>query len=151
MNYAWMKLYVEIVDDPKMGKMSDSLFRYTILLFLIACNNGGSGELPDLEGLAWLLRLDKTTTAEIIEALIASGILEKVDDKLIVKNYVKRQSPLSANERQDRHRNGMSRKRENFVNASDIESDIESDIDIDIEKEKEQEKDTHRTRTVSVG
>ena len=147
MNYAWMKLYVEILDDPKMGKMTDSLFRNTILIFLIACKNGGSGELPDIESLAWLLRKDTKTITEIIEALITNHIIEKVGARFIVKNYGKRQSPPNFNERQGRARNGMSRNRDKIVNATEQETEQDSEQDTelkkDTEKELELETDTH--------
>ena len=32
----WIKLYHEILDDPKMGRMPDRLWRRTIELFLLA-------------------------------------------------------------------------------------------------------------------
>ena len=154
MTYTWMKMYIDILDDPKMGEMSDALFRNTILIFLIACKNGGTGELPDIKGLAWLMRKEPKEVEEILKALIECRIIEKAEaalpeggyaNKFIVKNYVKRQGPLNFNERQDRVRNGLSRRRDKSVIPTEPDSDQDSELDIDTERDIdiEREADTH--------
>ena len=55
----WIKLYHEILDDPKMGRLPDALFRRAIELFLIAGENGRDGGLPALADIAWRLRADE--------------------------------------------------------------------------------------------
>ena len=41
----WIKLYYEILDDPKLGKLTDWLFRRAIELFLLAGENDNDGLL----------------------------------------------------------------------------------------------------------
>ncbi len=90
MNYAWMKLYVDLLDDPRMGTMSDSLFRYTILIFLIACKNGGSGGLPGYGTLAWLLRKKVKEIDEVIYCLLENEVIIQRDGRCIVKKLCKK-------------------------------------------------------------
>ena len=52
----WIKLYHEVLDDPKMGRLPDRLWRRTVELFLMAGDNDEGGYLPDTEDIAWRLR-----------------------------------------------------------------------------------------------
>jgi hypothetical protein len=51
----WIKLYLEILDDPKMGQLPDGLWRSAIELFLLAGENGNDGLLQPVTDLAWRL------------------------------------------------------------------------------------------------
>src|SRR3990167_3953516 len=53
----WIKLYHEILDDPKMGLLNDRLYRRTIEMFLMAGDNEKEGTLPPIEHMAWRLRV----------------------------------------------------------------------------------------------
>ena len=59
----WIKLYHEILDDPKMGRLPDALFRRAIEFFLIAGERGREGDLPPLADIAWRLRADEIEPA----------------------------------------------------------------------------------------
>ena len=148
MSYSWLKLYVDILDDPKMGRMSDYLFRSTILFFLVACKNGGSGELPDRDSLAWLLRKEVKEIDDVIGCLIECGIVIQREGKCIVKNYVKRQSPMNFNERQIKHRNGMPKISHENVTLTDSDSDSNTDVesDTDVETEIEPDSDSYKQK-----
>ena len=54
---GWIKLWTELLDDPKMAGLSDHLWRRTIELFLVAGENGHTGNLPDIPFMAWRLRI----------------------------------------------------------------------------------------------
>ena len=43
----WLKLYIEILDDPKMAVLPDRLWRRIIELFLIAKKLHMNGHLPE--------------------------------------------------------------------------------------------------------
>jgi hypothetical protein len=108
-NY-WIKLYDEMLDDPKMGMLSDSAYRRCIELFLLAgrqqCRDGA---LPLVTEICWMLRVTSNQLQQDIEELTAAGILEVKDDQIIVKNFAKRQRALTPAEKQKRYRD---RKRE---------------------------------------
>jgi hypothetical protein len=88
----WIKLYTEIVRDPKMGRLSDRQFRLCINLFAIAGEHDRDGALPPVSDIAWLLRDDEEEIAQDLEALAKVNIVERVDDIWIVRKWAERQA-----------------------------------------------------------
>ena len=132
----WIKLYHEILDDPKMGKMSDRLWRRTIEMFLLAGDYDKDGELPPLEDLAWRLRSDNETLQQDVEELKRIGILSANGSIHLVTNFSERQSAMSGAERISRFRD--SRRKEEYYGNKDETEDVTSrytDIDTDIESD----------------
>lgn len=104
-SYYWIKLYHEILDDPKMGRLSDHLWRRTIEMFLFAGKEGGNGEVPCIVDMAWSLR---TTPAELqadLDELERIGIIRQRDgaDPFVV-HFEERQAPVPPAERKRRQR-----------------------------------------------
>lgn len=104
-SYYWIKLYQDILRDPKMGRLSDSAFRRCIELFLVA------GEQPERDGrlidpgdLAWQLRITREQLDKDLEELEQAGIVIEKDSLPFVKNFAKRQEKVSAAERMRRYR-----------------------------------------------
>ena len=105
----WIKLYHEVLDDPKMGRLSDRLWRRTIEVFLLAGDTDEEGKLPALDDMAWRLRIiPEELEADLIElqrvgiVLLAAGVWS-------VGNFEERQRPSTSTERSRRHR-AMQRK-----------------------------------------
>ena len=73
-NY-WIKLYHEILDDPKMGRLPDSLWRRVTELFLLAGDADENGYLPCVESMAWRLRIDENVLIAELEQLADVGIV----------------------------------------------------------------------------
>jgi len=66
----WIKLPVDLLNDPKMGRMSDRLYRRTIELLLIAGESwDNEGILPSVEDMAWILRIDEAGLLDDLAAL----------------------------------------------------------------------------------
>jgi len=105
MKRQWIKLYLEIMDDPKMGRLSDHLWRRTIELFLLAGENDADGLLPSVEDMAWRLRtaVDELTTD--LQAL--KTIVEPTSEGWLVTKFKDRQYSESY-ERVKRYRNAKS-------------------------------------------
>jgi DnaD/phage-associated family protein len=102
----WIKLYHEILDDPKMGTLPDRLWRRLIELFLLAgrlCPDK-SGILPDTAQIAWCLRVPADQLEEELQTLTNLGFVERHCEGWLVVNFQKRQAPLSASERGKRYR-----------------------------------------------
>jgi len=103
-SYYWAKVYIEILDDAKMGRLSDRLWRRTIELILIAKDTDKDGDLPSLDDMAWRLR----TNAELLEAeltdLARVGIVENRVSGWHVANFNKRQDAMTSADRTARHR-----------------------------------------------
>ena len=68
-NY-WLKLYHEILDDPKMGRLDDHLWRRVIEFSLLASEMGTEEhELPIIEDMAWTLHATEADIRHDIEVL----------------------------------------------------------------------------------
>jgi len=52
----WVKLYLEILDYPKMGRLVNHLWRRAVELFLLAGRGGNDGALLPEEEMAWSKR-----------------------------------------------------------------------------------------------
>ena len=72
-SYYWAKFYIEILDDPKMGRLPDRLWRRTCELILLAKERAIDGSLPPLHDMAWRLRLPEDGGAAN-KALVVSAI-----------------------------------------------------------------------------
>jgi hypothetical protein len=104
MNRIWIKLYLEILDDPKMGRLPDHLWRRSIELFLFAGRNGNDGALPTVEELAWGLRSSVEEVTECLTSLSQVGIVRLGDaGQWVVSSFEKRQYSESY-ERMKRYR-----------------------------------------------
>lgn len=95
----WIKLYIEILDDPKMATIPDRLWRRTIELYLLAGRVNKGGQLPPSNQIAWALR---STTDEIefdLAQLSVAKLIEKNRDGWFIPNFAKRQAAASSTER----------------------------------------------------
>lgn len=68
-SFYWIKLYHEILNDPKMGRLSDRLWRRCIECFLMAGQQCDGGYLPSVADMAWTLRTDEGMLVADLEAL----------------------------------------------------------------------------------
>ncbi len=71
----WIKLYLEILDDPKMARLPNHLWRRLVELFLLAGRQGNDGALPPVEEMAWTLRLSKDKLLEDLHSLAEIGVV----------------------------------------------------------------------------
>ena len=128
-NNYWMKLWFEILRDPKMGMLPDRLWRRVIELFLLAGQYGHEGSLPDEEQIAWLLNRSVTTIRNDLKAIAETGIVTKLDDGTWkVTNFQKRNAPIDTARRVKDHRD---RKRYGNESTNDNDTDNANDNDTD--------------------
>lgn len=100
----WIKLYHEILDDPKMGQLPDNLWRRCIELFLMAGEHDRQGQLPGIKEIAWKLRLNTTELEAELNEIAARGIIEKTETGWLVVNFAKRQAAADSTERSRQQR-----------------------------------------------
>jgi hypothetical protein len=100
----WIKLYHEILDDPKMATMSDHLWRRTIELFMAAGRINKEGSLPSTKEVAWMLRTTEQDLAPDLEKIAANGIITKTDSGWFINKFSIRQAAVPDAERQRQHR-----------------------------------------------
>jgi hypothetical protein len=145
----WIKLYHEILNDPKMGRLGDRLWRRVIECFLLAGQQAEGGYLPAVEDMAWTLRCAADELeAELAEIAQRTGILAKRDGRWFVVNFAARQAAVPSTERVRAHRwarrtaaadvTGVKR---NVTEVETLDGENETDVDTDAEAEQEGEKD----------
>jgi DnaD/phage-associated family protein len=146
----WIKLYHEMLHDPKMGRMSDHLYRRTIELFLMAGEQGEDGKLPDLEGMAWTLRADPEELETDLVELQRVGILSAIDGTWYVTNFVKRQEPMDKAEYMSRKRvgNKLVKYYQPVTNGNTEPEEIRIDTDKNREEPEEEPEEEPITTTV---
>ena len=81
MRLPWCKLHVDLLDDPKMAKLSAEEFRLWIELLLLASEAGAAGWINlDTEQMAWRLRRDKDSTRNCLDVLSNLGLVVNADE-----------------------------------------------------------------------
>jgi len=140
----WLKLYHEILHDPKMGTLSDRLWRRCIEMFLLAGDYDNEGRLPSIEDIAWALRANPDELTGELEALATIGILnmKKDGDSWYVTKWVDRQGPVTGAERTKRHREW---KRQEQYYGNDNVTKRHTDVDVDRDTDKEVDEDVEHT------
>jgi DNA-binding FadR family transcriptional regulator len=97
---SWIKLWIEILDDPKMGQLSDHAYRRAIELFLLAGRAGLDGILPDVRSIAWTFRATEESILADLQALARENIVTQQESgEWVVTNFSKRQSAASTAQR----------------------------------------------------
>jgi hypothetical protein len=105
----WIKLYIEILDDLKMGMMSDYLWRRTVELFLAAGEYAEDGKLPKLKQLSWRLRIPEEELLTVLKELEEHKITMFDGEYWYIANFTKRQTSESL-ERVRRYRERQKEK-----------------------------------------
>lgn len=101
----WIKLYHEILHDPKMGMLPDNVWRRCLEIFLLAGELDNDGQLPDTPELAWMLRQANIERFEAeLEHLERVNILTRLTDGWLVTNFTKRQGVIDTAERSRAYR-----------------------------------------------
>lgn len=99
LSFQWIKLYIEVLHDPKMGRLSDHLWRRAIEVFLLAGEVGNSGQLPPVQDMAWSLRCDEDALIADLESLSVVDITGQIDGIWHVVHFSERQAALDVNDR----------------------------------------------------
>ena len=103
----WIKLYHEVLDDPKMGRLNDHLWRRAIEFMLVAGEYDQAGMLPELGDMAWKLRVSEEQLQTDLESLSVTNIVTFRDSRWHVTKFAERQAPV-----EDAERKRQQRKRE---------------------------------------
>jgi len=117
----WIKLYTEILDDRKMGMLSDRLYRRTVEMLALAGEMDEEGLLPVPSDMAWRLRLnDEELETDLVE-LARVGILDQRDGQWWVTHFSERQAPSPVAKRVAEYRK---RKRSDNGVVTDSNDDV---------------------------
>jgi hypothetical protein len=85
----WFRFYDDAINDPKLLRLSDAMFRAWVTLLCIASKY--EGKLPPASDIALMLRTKRTTIAAWFTELTAAGLLDNVDGHFVPHNWNGRQ------------------------------------------------------------
>lgn len=85
----WLRLYTEVVEDPKVQALSGVYFKLWINCLCLARLN--EGVLPSTRDIAWKLRRPESEISSGLSKLSAIGLLDKTDSGLMPHNWRGRQ------------------------------------------------------------
>lgn len=87
----WLRLYTEVLDDPKVQRLEPVLFKTWINILLAVKKNGKNGAVPPLTDCAFYLRLSEGETRQRLEDLHAANLLDADGDGYVVHDWNGRQ------------------------------------------------------------
>jgi hypothetical protein len=89
MTSRWFRFYDSVLDDPKVQRLPDHIFRGWVNVLCLASR--GAGELPQIPDIAFALRIPDDAADSLVQALLDAGLIEDAGDRLIVHNWSERQ------------------------------------------------------------
>ncbi len=75
----WLRLYDELLDDPKVQRLNPALFRDYINLLCLANRQRVRGTLPPVPDLAFAIRTGEETAASAVAMLVIAGLIDDID------------------------------------------------------------------------
>ncbi len=144
-SYQWIKLHHDMLDDPKVGRLSDGAFRLYINLSLLAGRQENrDGKLPELADIAWALRLDEEVVTKNWGELEKVGLVYRNDEEQGVSGFKTTQDATNSTDRSRQHRSRTNKKSgdespaqqsgdDDATACNDDATNRPIDIDIDID------------------
>lgn len=118
-NY-WLKLYHEMLDDPKVMTLRHALRWRFIECLLVAGEMDEDGLLPETQNYAWRVRDSFEVVETELNELADAGLLSRNEGQWMVTKFADRQSAESAKERMRRMRERQ-RKQEYYQPETETE------------------------------
>lgn len=132
--FKWFRFYNEVIDDPKVQRLSPSLFRTWVNLLCVASDGGG--KLPSIDDLAFKLRMSVQDVQQHVDDLVLAGLFDILPDGIFPHNWDQRQfTSDSSTERVRKHRRN---KEAGDGNVSRAVSETAPDTDSDSEANTEE-------------
>jgi len=100
---TWVKLYTEIVGDPKMEQLTSDQFRLCINLLVVAGRIDQDGRLPPMDDVRWMLRLRPEHLARDLKVLAQVGIVTQTEGGWLVTDFAERQARRPSDEPEARN------------------------------------------------
>jgi energy-coupling factor transporter ATP-binding protein EcfA2 len=85
----WFRFYDDAINDPKILKLSDKLYRVWVGILCVASKN--DGKLPSLDDMALMIRMKPEKLGEAIKSLMISGLIDQDGPILSPHNWNARQ------------------------------------------------------------
>ena len=129
----WFRFYSEALNDPKVQKLDGDTFKAWVNLLCLAAEN--DGYLPDMDSIAFALRMDNIAAVSLIDRLRIAGLIDTVKggpngSRIAPHGWNKRQYKSdSSSERVKRYR-----QRSKTVSETPPDTDTETDSSLDKSK-----------------
>jgi hypothetical protein len=136
----WLRLYHEVLDDPKVQRLDARVFRAWINLLCLASRSQPRGLLSEIDDIAFALRMTAEEARSAVETLIECGLLEQGQHGLSPHNWERRQAKSDdVSSRVRKHRAAVSG---NVASAAtpNIERSTEKRSGNDREREEKRER-----------
>lgn len=128
----WFRVYDDLIDDPKVQRLSAELFRALVNLWCLASNN--DGKLPTVDVMAFKLRVREDRLNKMLVELKRCGLIDVTDHGMVPHNWSGRQYKSDvSNERVKRHRE---RKRNTDVTLQERPQSTETEAETEAETER---------------
>lgn len=72
----WFRFYAEALDDPKVQRLDGETFKAWVNLLCLAARNDGF--LPEMEDIAFALRMDSIAAGSLVDRLRIGGLIDTV-------------------------------------------------------------------------
>jgi hypothetical protein len=141
----WCRLYSEIIDDPKMAKLTDSQFRHFVLLLALATEQEKDGSIDmEPEDVAWRLRVEVDALCDTMARLKELKIFDNGYENPVFINWPKRQFRSDdSSERVKRYRAKQAKRDVTVTVTPRARAETET------ETETEKDKDDNKTDVLS--
>jgi hypothetical protein len=131
----WLRLYDDLLDDPKAQQLAPVLFKHWINLLCLASKSEPRGTLPAITDVAFRLRVTSQKARTILNELASVGMIDAEGETFQMHNWSERQRESdNVAARVRKHREGVTRnedvtlqKRE--CNALDTDTDTDTDTE----------------------
>jgi hypothetical protein len=152
----WLKLFTEILDDPKYNRLSDTAKLGMYELLLLGKNRGNDGDLPTLSDIAFYTRRSEDWWQPVIEELKGIKFLIEENNNLVIRQFATRQGAVSGSERARQSRERTNKPKawpepdaydsqqnpcETHAEPCKKNGDVEVDVEVDVEKDVEKDVD----------
>ncbi len=87
MPYPWLCLWDRTLDLPKAQLLSGDTFKGWINLLMIANRFGHGGKLPEIDQVAFGLRIDITSAKSLIESLVKSKLIDRNGSSYVMHDW----------------------------------------------------------------
>jgi len=138
----FLKLYTDILDDPKYFRLSEEAKTGMYEIFLVAkkieTGTESTGELPSLEDIAFHTRRDVEWWKNVMVELVSAEIVDA--DQQMIRKFKERQAKISDAERMKQYR-----KRKNDSTFTDQNTDVTEAL-LNVMESKSKSKSKSRER-----
>ena len=114
MSVQWIRLYTEVLDDPKVQKLPPELFKFWVNILCLAGKNEGS--IPTEDDVSFALRTDLSSVSTAFHYLEKVGLIDNNNGARIPHGWSKRQ--YKSDSSTDRVKRYRKRYKKRYINVT---------------------------------